>query len=358
MNVIKKHLMTAISYLIPIVVGAGFMLAIGNVAGGDEIENIDQGFNFFDVLTTMGGDILGLLPVVISTGIAFSIANKPGLAPGVAIGLAANGIEAGFFGGLIGGFIAGYIAKFITDKLKVPDWAEGLKPMLLIPLFSSIISVLVMYFIIGKPVAAGTTLLEDYISNLDPTNLLIYGAIIGILSSIDYGGPINKTVFAFVLSLQSEGILEPITVLMLASMVTPFGFTMAYFFQKISRKKIYTKEEIDTLKAAFPMGVLMITEGCYPIILKDVIRSVIATGVGGAIGGALSMFWGADSTVPHGGILAMFTMTKPLSFLAALLIGSLGTAVVFFILKRPTSEEDKDEEVADQDINMDSVKLS
>src|SRR5699024_12839628 len=111
MNVIKKHLMTAISYLIPIVVGAGFMLAIGNVAGGDEIENIDQGFNFFDVLTTMGGDILGLLPVVIYTGIAFSIENKPGLAPGVAIGLDANGIEAGFFGGLIGGVISGYIEK-------------------------------------------------------------------------------------------------------------------------------------------------------------------------------------------------------------------------------------------------------
>src|SRR5699024_1875827 len=147
--------------------------------------------------------------------------------------------------------------------LKVPDWAEGLKPMLLIPLLSSMISVLVMYFIIGKPVAAGTALLEDYIANLDPTNLLIYGAIIGVLSSVDYGGPINKTVFAFVLSLQSEGILEPITVLMLASMVTPFGFAMAYLFQKIFRKNIYTKKETDTLKAAFPMGVLMITEGCF-----------------------------------------------------------------------------------------------
>lgn len=348
--------MTAISYLIPIVVGAGFMLAIGNLANGEEIKDINEGFGFFDVLTTMGGDILGLLPVVISIGIAFSIANKPGLAPGAAIGLAANGIGAGFFGGLIGGFVAGYVAKFIADKMKVPTWAEGLKPMLLIPLFSSIISVVVMYFIIGKPVAAGTDILENYIANLDPSNLIFYGAIIGILSSIDYGGPINKTVFAFVLSLQSEGVLEPITVLMLASMVTPFGFTMAYFFQKIFRKNIYTRQEKETLKAAFPMGVVMITEGCFPIILNDVVRSVIATGVGGAIGGALSMFWGADSTVPHGGVLAMVTMDHPWAFLLALLIGSLATAVVFFIIKRPV-EYDSEVEVEDQDIDMDSIRI-
>jgi len=357
---IKQHLMTAISYLIPIVVGAGFMLAIGNIGGGSQINNFTNGFGFFDTLTTMGALVLGLLPMVISTGISFSIADKPGIAPGMVIGLAAINIQAGFFGGLIGGFFAGWISKVTTEKLKVPFWAEGLKPMLLIPLISSVISGIFMYFVLGKPVASATLALTNYISSLDASNLLLYGAIIGILSSIDYGGPVNKVVFAFVLSLQTEGIYEPITVLMLASMVTPFGFTMAYFFQKIFRKNIYTKNEVETLKTAFPMGVVMITEGCYPIILNDVIRSVISTGIGGAVGGALSMLWGADSRVPHGGLLAMVTMERPLAFLTALLIGSLATGIVFFILKKPVSRDQDTSGNDDQelDIDLSSIRIS
>ncbi|WP_018664308.1 PTS fructose transporter subunit IIC [Heyndrickxia acidiproducens] len=355
---IKKHLMTAISYLIPIVVGAGFMLAIGNIGGGETISDISKEYNFFDALSTMGGTVLGLLPMVIATGIAFSIADKPGIAPGMVMGLAAISVKAGFFGGLIGGFIAGWITKFIRDKMKVPGWAEGIKPMLLIPLISAVISGSIMYFIVGKPVGIATGYLENYLSGLNTSDKLIYGAIIGILSSIDYGGAINKVVFAFVLSLQTGGIYEPITVLMLASMVTPFGMAMAYFFQKPFKKNIYTRNEVETLKTAFPMGVVMITEGCFPIILNDVIRCVIATGVGGAIGGALSMFWGADSKVPHGGLLAMVTMTKPLQFFIALLIGSLATAIVLFILKKPVALDENISDDHDIDIDMSSIKIS
>lgn len=355
---IKRHIMTAISYLIPIVVAAGFMLAIGNLGGGSEIQEVESGYGFFDTLTTMGGLVLGLLPMVIAAGISFSIADKPGIAPGITMGLAASSIGAGFLGGLLGGFIAGYITKFITEKMTVPTWAEGLKPMLLIPLIASIASGLIMYFIIGKPVALGTLFLQDYLSTLDTSNKIIYGAIIGVLASIDYGGAINKVVFAFVLSLQSEGIYEPITVLMLASMVTPFGLTIAYYFQKIFRKTIYPQNEVETLKTAFPMGIVMITEGCFPIILKDVVRCVIATGVGGAIGGALSMLWGADSRVPHGGLLAMFTMTNPLAFIIALLIGSLATATVIFVLKKPISATDEIKEEEDLDLDLSSVQFN
>ncbi|WP_042222981.1 PTS fructose transporter subunit IIC [Oceanobacillus manasiensis] len=356
---LKKHIMTAISYLIPIVVGAGFMLAIGNIGGGSQISDIEEGFGFFDTLTTMGGLVLGLLPLVIATGIAFSIADKPGIAPGMVIGLAAINIQAGFLGGILGGFITGYLTKYITEKLNVPKWAEGLKPMLLIPLISSVLSGLIMYFVIGKPVAIGTVFLQDYLSSLDTSDKILYGVIIGVLASIDYGGPINKVVFAFVLSLQVEGVYEPITVLMLASMVTPFGMAMAYFFQKPFRKNIYTQNEKETLKTAFPMGVVMITEGCYPIILNDLFRCIVATGVGGAVGGALSMLWGADSSVPHGGMLAMVTMTHPLGFLGALLLGSLATAIVLFILKKPVDRNqvrlDDDKEA---DIDLSSVKIS
>lgn len=335
-NTLKQHALTAISYLIPIVVSGGFLLAIGNLMGGEEIGNINEAFTFSDTLTTMGGLILGLLPVVIATGIAFSIADKPGIAPGFLVGLVSINMGAGFIGGFIGGYIAGYVAKWFRDKMKVPDWAEGLKPMLIIPFISAIIVGFIMYYILGTPISIATEALNNFLLGLDVGQTLLFGAIIGVLSSIDYGGPINKIVFAFLLTLQSEGINEPMAVLMLASMVTPFGFTLAYFMQKVFNKNIYTQMEVETLKTAFPMGVTMITEGCFPIVFNDLWRSIVSTGIGGAVGGALSMYWGAGSPVPHGGLFAMVTMTNPWAWFAGLMIGSVVTGVVFFILKKPT----------------------
>lgn len=359
-NELKQHALTAISYLIPIVVSGGFLLAIGNLLGGQSIESFRDGYSFFDTFTTMGGLVLGMLPVVIATGISYSIADKPGIAPGFLIGLISIDIGAGFIGGFVGGYIAGFAAKFLRDKLSVPKWAEGLKPMLIIPFLSSIVVGVVMYYILGTPIRIGTEALNQFLIGLDTSQKLVFGVIIGILSSIDYGGPINKVVFAFLLSLQSDGINEPMAVLMLASMVTPFGMTMAYFFQKPFKKNIYTKDEVETLKTAFPMGVTMITEGCFPIIFNDLWRCIVATGVGGALGGALNMLWGGASSVPHGGLFAMVAMQNPWHWFAALMIGSLATAIVLFILKKPVDKNASSmlDVEAERDIDMEAIRLS
>lgn len=121
----KKHLMTAISFFLPIIVASGFLLAIGNMTGGATIENFKDGFSFADALTTMGGYGLGLLPMIVSTAIAYSIADKPGIAPGLIVGMVANGIGTGFLGGLVGGYISGIIVVLIVTYIKVPRWMEG-----------------------------------------------------------------------------------------------------------------------------------------------------------------------------------------------------------------------------------------
>ncbi|MBO0454220.1 PTS fructose transporter subunit IIC [Candidatus Enterococcus murrayae] len=357
---LKQHALTAISYLIPIVVSGGFMLAIGSLLGGGTIESIKDSYNFWDVMYTMGGLVLGMLPVVIGTGISFSIADKPGIAPGFLVGLISINMNAGFIGGFIGGYIAGYLTKFLRDHIKVPGWAEGLKPMLILPFLSSIVIGLVMYFVLGIPIAAMTDALNNFLRGLDTNQKLMFGLIVGVLSAVDYGGPINKVVFAFLLSLQSDGINEPMAVLMLASMVTPFGMSMAYFFQKLFRKNIYNKMEVETLKTAFPMGVCMITEGCYPIIFNDLWRCIVSTGVGAGVGGALSMIWGAGSPVPHGGLFAMVTMTNPLAWFAALMIGSLVDAILLMILKKPVAyDEVKDDGIeTEKDIDLSEMKIS
>lgn len=82
----KKHMMTAISYLIPFVCAAGMLMVIGNIAGGTSVTDLSKQLAIPDLLTTLGGQALGFLPVVISTGIAYSIADKAGIAPGVIMG--------------------------------------------------------------------------------------------------------------------------------------------------------------------------------------------------------------------------------------------------------------------------------
>lgn len=357
---LKTHLLTAISYLIPVVCGAGFLIAIGMAFGGDSSMDLTKvGYSFWDVLAVIGGLGLGLLPVIISTGIAYSIADKPGIAPGVIIGLTANIVGAGFIGGLIGGFMAGYLVLLVIQFIKLPNWAKGLMPMLVIPFIASLVGGLLMVYVVGVPIGAFTEWLTEYLQSLSGTSKLMYGLLIGVLASIDYGGPINKTVFAFVLTLQAQGIHEPITALIVVNTATPIGFAFAYWVAKLFKKRIYKKVEVETLKTAFPMGLIEIVEGVLPIVLNDIVRCVIATGIGGAIGGAISMVLGGNAQVPFGGFLVLPTMSQPLVFVIAVVANVIVTALILTILKREVDEtESAEEEMEEEEINLSDLKIS
>ncbi|WP_361344550.1 PTS transporter subunit EIIC, partial [Streptomyces sp. NPDC021562] len=136
---IKKHALTAISYMLPLVVASGLLIAIGNLTGGTVIENYQAAFSIPSALVSLGVLGMGLLAPVIAGAIAYSIADRPGIAPGLLMGLIANAIGAGFLGGMLGGFIVGYFVLFLKNNLKVPRWAEGLMPMMIIPLISSLV---------------------------------------------------------------------------------------------------------------------------------------------------------------------------------------------------------------------------
>lgn len=357
---LKEHLLTAISYLIPIVCGAGFLIAIGMAFGGTSQDALIQGkFSIWDALATMGGKGLGLLPVVIATGISFSIGGKPGIAPGFIIGLTANAIGAGFIGGILGGYIAGYLVLAILKYVKLPNWAKGLMPTLVIPFLASLAGGLIMVYIIGAPIAALTSLLTNFLDGLGNSSLLIFGGVIGLLSGVDYGGPINKTVFAFVLTMQAEGVNGPITALQLVNTATPIGFGLAYFVAKLFGKNIYTKLEVETLKSAVPMGVINIVEGVIPLVMNDIVRGVVATAIGGFAGGATTMILGADATVPFGGVLMIPTMSRPWAGVIAILVNVVVTAVVLAVIKKNVTAEDELSQVEKEeaDIDLEDIQI-
>ena len=360
----KGHLLTAISYLIPIVCGAGFIIAIGMALGGKAQDALVMGkFDFYQALATLGGKALGLLPVIIATGIAFSIAGKPGIAPGFVTGLAANAISAGFIGGMIGGYIAGWSAYFVLKKFNVPNWAKGLMPTLIVPFLASIFSGLVMVYIVGTPVAIFTDALTNFLKSMNGASNLVFGAVIGLLSIVDFGGPINKTAFAFALTLQAQGINGPVTALQLTDTATPIGFGLAFLIAKMLHKNIYTHEEVENLKSAVPMGVVNIVEGIIPIIMNDIIRGIIAAGLGGLTEGAIlmSMTNGQGATVPFGGFLMLPTMGAHWWVgLLAIAANVLVTGVVYAVIKKdiPVDAEVQETSIEDEaDIDLDDIQI-
>ncbi|HIW70489.1 MAG TPA: PTS fructose transporter subunit IIC [Candidatus Limosilactobacillus merdipullorum] len=362
----KGHLLTAISYLIPIVCGAGFIIAIGMAFGGKSQDALVMGkFTFTQALATLGGKALGMLPMIIATGIAFSIAGKPGIAPGFVTGLAAISISAGFIGGIIGGYIAGWLSVAVLKYVKVPHWAKGLMPTLIVPFLASIVSGLIMVYIIGAPVAVFTNWLTAFLKSMNGASNLVFGAVLGALSIVDFGGPINKTAFAFALTLQAQGINGPVTALQLTNTATPIGFGFAFLVAKMIHKRIYTEEEIETLKSAVPMGVVNIVEGSIPIVMNDLIRGIVAAGLGGLCEGAILMTLnhGQGATVPFGGFLMLPTMGKYWWVgLLAIAANVFVTGVVYALIKKniPEGASGKHEDDAEDesDIDLDDITVS
>ncbi|MFT8330787.1 PTS fructose transporter subunit IIC [Bifidobacterium psychraerophilum] len=361
----KGHLLTAISYMIPIVCGAGFIIAIGMAFGGKSQDALVMGkFDFFQALATLGGKALGMLPVIIATGIAFSIAGKPGIAPGFVTGLAAVSISAGFIGGIVGGYIAGWFAFAVLRYFKVPQWAKGLMPTLIVPFLASIGSGLIMVYIIGTPVSWFTDWLTSLLNSMNGASNLIFGGVLGTLSIVDFGGPINKTVFAFALTLQAQGINGPVTALQLTNTATPIGFGFAFLVAKLIRKNIYTHEEVETLKSAVPMGVVNIVEGSIPIVMNDLVRGVVAAGLGGMCEGALlmSLTEGEGATVPFGGFLMLPTMGSNWWVgVLAIAVNIVVTGTVYALIKKdiPADELSASGSVAveEQELDLDDVQV-
>lgn len=353
---LKKHALTAISYMLPLVVAAGLLIAIGNLTGGEVISDYKSSYSLWDAIVSLGVLGMGLLAPVISAAIAYSIADRPGIAPGLFMGLIANSIGAGFLGGMLGGYVVGFFVLWLKNNLKVPKWAEGLMPMMIIPLVSTLVCGLLMFFVIGVPIVLLTDSLTNFLKSMQGSTKFVFGSIMGAMAAFDFGGPVNKVASLFADGMLLEGVQEPEAVKILASMVPPFGVTLSWVISKAIKKIKYTKSEEDNIKIAFPMGICMITEGVIPIAAVDPLRVIAACTTGAAVGGGLSMMWGVASPVPSGGMFIVPAMNQPLLFTLALTIGSIVTALLLLILKREPKE--KVENVEEEDLDLSNIKIS
>jgi PTS system fructose-specific IIC component len=333
-----KHLMTGVSYMLPMVVAGGLLIALAFAFGGIYAGN-EEGSLGWALMQIGGATAFTLFVPVLAGFIAYSIADRPGITPGLVGGMLASTLGAGFLGGILAGFMAGYLTKFLNDKINLPDNLQGLKPVLILPVLSTLVIGLLMIYLVGPPVKIALTALETWLLGMQQGSALMLGLLLGAMMAFDMGGPVNKAAYTFAVGLLASKIYMPMAAVMAAGMVPPLGLALAATLFK-SR---FTADEREASKAAYVLGISFITEGAIPFAARDPFRVIPSIMVGAAITGAISMVSSVDLLVPHGGIFVLLipnAVTHLLNYIIAIVAGTVAATGMLFILKKPITESE------------------
>lgn len=330
-----KHLMTGVSYMIPFVVAGGLLIAVSFALGGinvfDDVNKGTLGWTLFQIGAKAG---FTLMVPILAGFIAYSIADRPGIAPGMIGGMIASTIGSGFLGGIAAGFIAGYTVKWLSDHIPLPRTLAGLKPVLILPLLGTIIVGLLMYYVVGEPVAAALAAITAWLKSMQGTSAVFLGLLLGAMMAFDMGGPVNKSAYAFATGLIVSQVYAPMAAVMAAGMTPPLGLALA----TVLLRNRFSLDEREAGGATAVLGISFITEGAIPYAAKDPLRVIPALMIGSAATGAISMVAGCELRVPHGGVFVLpipNAVTNLGAYLIAIVTGTVVTTVALFFLKRP-----------------------
>ena len=362
---IRQYLMTGVSYMIPFVAAGGILIALSFAIGGYDIVYQDQakflaaGFNPLSahdwayVMFAVGAATFGFLVPVLSGFIAYAIADRPGIAPGFVGGAIAGTVGAGFLGGLITGFLAGYVALWIS-RWKVGSWFRPMMPVVVIPLLATFITGGLMLVLLGGPLKALMTALNDWLTGLSGGSIIAVGIVLGLMMAFDMGGPVNKVAYTFaVTGLTAAGASaasdDPrfviMAIVMAAGMTPPLGLALA----TVLRKNLFSNAERQNGKAAWVLGISFITEGAIPFAAADPLRVIPSIMIGSGVTGALVGAFGCTLRAPHGGLWVFGLVGNWPMYLLAVAIGTVVTALLVIVaknIKPGVSDEALEEAVA------------
>ena len=338
---IYTQLMNGVSHMLPFVVGGGILIAISFLIDGLCVDmnalSAAERANFGTITPVaamfkgIGGTAFGFMLPVLAGFIAMAIGDRPALAVGFVGGMLAAGGTSGFLGALAAGFAAGYIIlalRRICDKL--PQAIEKIAPVLLYPVLGILIMGLLMAFIV-EPVMGGlNTALNNGLTSMGGSSKLILGIILGGMMAVDMGGPFNKAAYVFGTAAIASGNYDVMAAVMIGGMTPPCAIALA----SLLFKKKFTKEERESGPTNFIMGLAFITEGAIPFAAADPLHVLPSCIIGSAAAGALSMLFGCTLMAPHGGIFVVPVMGNALMYLAALVVGTVISALLLGILKK------------------------
>ncbi|AKN93688.1 PTS fructose transporter subunit IIBC [Xanthomonas oryzae pv. oryzicola] len=333
-----KHLMTGVSFMLPFVTAGGLLIALafalGGIYAGDDAHQGTLAWSLFQIGAKAG---FTLMVPALAGYIAYSIADRPGIAPGMIGGLVAANLNAGFLGGIIAGFIAGYGVAALNRYITLPRNLEGLKPVLILPVLGTLLVGLAMMYVFGQPVADLLAWLTAWLRGMQGSSALLLGLLLGSMMAFDMGGPVNKAAYAFSTGLIASQVYTPMAAAMVAGMTPPLGIALATW---VFRNR-FTAEERGSATAAGVLGLAFVTEGAIPYAARDPLRTIPALVIGSAVAGAISMTAGAELKAPHGGIFVLLipnAVTHLLNYVLALVVGVVVTAIALRLLKKPVAD--------------------
>lgn len=364
-SAVGQAIMTGVSYMIPFVAAGGLLIAIGFLIGGYEvgavasqvmakysITELPPHLHYLiaenpraDLVTsrsgvalylgallyTLGQLAMSLIIPVLSGYIAYGLGGRAAIAPGFVGGAISLMLGAGFIGGLVTGVLTGLIV-FLMRLVSVPPWLETLLPVVIIPLFASLIIGLLMFLLLGAPLANGMQMLQNWLVGMSDVSAIFLGVMLGVMMCADLGGPINKSAYLFAtagLATQTTASFQIMAAVMAAGMVPSLGLALA----TVLHKQSFRPNERQNGKAAWLLGLSFVTEGAVPFAATDPLRVLPATTLGGAVAGGLSMALHVGSRAPHGGIFVIFAIDNPLGFLLSVAAGTVVTALLVVFAK-------------------------
>lgn len=336
-NKVYRDLMNGVSHMLPFVIGGGILIALAFLLDDYSINPANFGSNlpraaFFKAI---GDAAFGFMLPILAGYIAMSIGDRPALAPGFVGGFLAKEGGSGFLGALLAGFAAGYLILGLRKIFeKLPRSLEGIKFILLYPVFGIFLMGALIQIIINPPVAWLNEALYGMLARMGTSSRVLLGIVLGGMMSVDMGGPINKAAYVFGTASLASDEFQIMAAVMAGGMVPPLALALAVFF---FRKKFSEKERQSGL-ANLIMGACFITEGAIPFAAADPLRVIPSCIIGSAVAGGLSMFFGCALRAPHGGVFVLPVISHPFGFLAAVIIGAVAGMLLLGLLKKNTAQ--------------------
>ncbi len=336
----REYLMTGVSYMIPIVVIGGVLIALSIALSGiQEGQGAVVSNPFLTKLMEIGSASFSLMVPVLAGFIAYSIADRPGLAPGLVGGVLANNIKAGFLGGIIAGLIAGYIARWIKGW-KVSKSIRPIMPIFVIPLLTSLVVGLLMLYVIGNPIASLMETMTNGLKSMGSGNAVLLSIVMGAMIAFDMGGPVNKVAFMFGSAMIAEGVYTVMGPVAVAICIPPLAMGVA----TLLAPKKYTSTEKEAGKGALAMGLIGITEGAIPFAAGDPLKVIPSIVTGSAVGAAIAAIGKVGDHAPHGGPIVLPVVDNKLMFIVAVLVGVGVAALMVNFLKKEVAADDDEQE--------------
>lgn len=345
---LTKHMLTGVSYMIPVICLGGILQSFGTMLGGSGVAQAQGTIAY--TLYNGGSLAMSMVVPVLAAYISFSICDRPGIAPGLLIGLLSVNYKIGFVGGIIGGYLVGYVCKLIKEKFPISNNLQSLMPLLIIPILGGLFAILIMDYILGPVLGGFQAKMIELFSTMQTGSKVMFGLVLGVLMGVDLGGPITKIGTTVANGLVADGVLGPEGAKVCIGIVAPLALGISSSF--ISKRK-YTNVEQATGKSAMILGCCQVGEGGLPFLLRDPLHVMPCTIVGSAVTGALAMYFDVGSSVMMGGFFAFPVMQNvfPGAFIAVG-AGVIVTILLLALFKKDVQGDEEEMEIRDENFDV------